>query len=270
MLEDPNNNMNDSELKIYKQISVDLPRTLTEYKLFTYDRVKSMMLRLLFVWAKRNPASGYVQGFNDLCSPFIATNFTNNLKFSFDNFDVDLDDLNSLSENDLFQIEADSYWCFKKMMDNLQTNYISGQPGLQNMLNVMEEIVKYVDIGLWKHLRKHDIIYLQFSFRWMNCYLMREFSLKLVIRLWDSYFSLNDSFNFFHLFVCACLLLNFSEKIKGMHEFTELIMYLQNLPTENWGIEDMNILIAKSYQIYLIYGDTIKNQYKHLLNISNS
>ena len=29
--------------------------------------------------------------------------------------------------------------------------------------------------------------YLQFAFRWMNNLLMREFPLKCVIRLWDSY-----------------------------------------------------------------------------------
>lgn len=266
MLEHPTENMNDSEMKIYKQIAVDLPRTFTEYKLFSIEKVRSMMLRLLFVWAKRNPASGYVQGFNDLCSCFIAIFFTNYLKFDLDTFNIDMDEFNKLSETDFFEIEADSYWCFKKMMDNIQTNYISGQPGLQNMLNIMEEIVKLVDIELWKHLRKCDISYIQFCFRWMNCFLMREFSIKLIIRLWDSYFSLNDSFNFFHLFVCACVLLNFSEKIKQTNEFTELILFLQNLPTNNWSISDMDVLIAKSYQVYQIYGDKVRNQYKNLIN----
>eukprot|EP00340_Litonotus_pictus_P011418 CAMPEP_0170538488 /NCGR_PEP_ID=MMETSP0209-20121228/103343_1 /TAXON_ID=665100 ORGANISM="Litonotus pictus, Strain P1" /NCGR_SAMPLE_ID=MMETSP0209 /ASSEMBLY_ACC=CAM_ASM_000301 /LENGTH=353 /DNA_ID=CAMNT_0010840189 /DNA_START=65 /DNA_END=1122 /DNA_ORIENTATION=+ len=244
MLQDPNKNMNDSELKTYKQISVDIPRTLTEYKLFTSSKVKKMMLRLLFVWAKRHPASGYVQGFNDLCSSFIAVFFSNYLKFSFDDFEVSDTDLNNLSEDHLFEIEADSYWCFKKMMDNIQTNYISGQPGLQKMMNIMEKIVKTVDYNLWKHLKKLDISYLQFSFRWMNCYLMREFSLKMIIRLWDSYFALNDSFNFFHLFVCACFLLNYSEKLKAMSEFQEVIMFLQNPPTNNWSEVDMNVLVA--------------------------
>jgi hypothetical protein len=256
--------MNDTELKIFKQISVDIPRTLTEYKLFTNTKIKNMMLRLLFVWSKRNPASGYVQGFNDLCSPFIAVFATNHLKFSSETFDAEESSINLLNEDQLFEIEADSYWCFKKMMDNIQTNYISGQPGLQKMLNIMEEIIKLVDNSLWKQLKKLDVSYLQFAFRWMNCYLMREFSLKLIIRLWDSYFSMSDSFNFFHLFVCACLLLNYSEKIKEMTEFQEVIMFLQNLPTNDWSIEDMNVLIARSYQVYLIYGNKIRVEYNKL------
>ena len=33
----------------------------------------------------------------------------------------------------------------------------------------------------------NSIDYLQFAFRWMNNLLMREFPLRCVIRLWDSY-----------------------------------------------------------------------------------
>ena len=68
--------MTELEYRMYKQINVDVPRTMTEYKLFTYDRVRKMSLRLLYVWSKRHPASGYVQGFNDLLTPFIAVFFT--------------------------------------------------------------------------------------------------------------------------------------------------------------------------------------------------
>ena len=264
MLSDPNSNMSDSELKTFKQISVDIPRTLTEYKLFNNERIKQMMLRLLFVWAKRNPASDYVQGFNDLSSTFIAVFFSTYLNFNFDienDIDINEKELEVLSDNILFEIEADSYWCFKKMMDNIQTNYISDQPGLQLMMNITEEIVKLVDPALYSHLRKLDVKYLQFSFRWMNCYLMREFSLKLIVRLWDTYFSMIETFNFFHLFVCACLLLNYSEQIKNMTEFQEIIMFLQKLPTTNWTLKDMDVLIAKSYQNFFLYGDIVKAQY---------
>lgn len=260
MLQDINE-MNDTETKIYKQIKVDIPRTLTEYKLFTNEKVKTMMLRLLFVWSKRNPASGYVQGFNDLCSPFIAVFFTNYLHFSIETFYVKDEEIDTLEEKQLFEIEADTYWCFKKTMENIQFNYVAGQPGLQRMLDIMEEIVKLVDNNLYNHLRKLEVLYTHFAFRWMNCYLMREFSLKLIIRLWDSYFSFSDSFNFFHLFVCACLLLNYSERVKKMTEFQEVILCLQNLDTRDWTIDDMDVLIARSYQIYLIYGSIIQHKF---------
>lgn len=258
ILEDPLKNMNESELKTYKQISVDVPRTMTEYKLFTYDRIRKMMLRLLYVWSKRHPAAGYVQGFNDLCTPFITVFISNYVKFSIDDLNIDEKVVNELSDEILMEVEADSYWCFTKMMDRIQTNYINNQPGLQRMMKKMEEIINRVDTQLARHIEKHEITFMQFSFRWMNCYLMREFPLKLIIRIWDTYFSEEDAFNSFHLFVCACLLLNFSENIKKMQEFQDVIMFLQNLPMHNWTLDEIEVLLAKSYQIHSLYGSQLE------------
>lgn len=40
---------------------------------------------------------------------------------------------------------------------------------------------------LYSHLESQNIEFLQFAFRWMNCLLMREMSLRNVIRMWDTY-----------------------------------------------------------------------------------
>jgi hypothetical protein len=40
---------------------------------------------------------------------------------------------------------------------------------------------------LSKHLQKHNVEFMQFAFRWMNCLLMRELSVKNTIRMWDTY-----------------------------------------------------------------------------------
>lgn len=264
-LEDPIKMMNEVDFKTYKQISVDVPRTMPEFKVFSYEIIRKMMLRLLFVWSMRHPASGYVQGFNDLISPFIAiflmsvikTNSSEEKLKDIDLYTLDFSEEfmknNGINENTLFEIEADCYWCFSKMMDKIQSNYTNNQPGLQKMMSKMEEIIKLLDNELNKHLQLNEVSFIQFSFRWMNCYLMREFSLKLIIRLWDTYFSEDNAFNHFHLFVCACLLLNFGEKIKKL-EFQETIMFLQNLPTNAWTISDIEILIAKAYQACVMYG----------------
>jgi hypothetical protein len=258
ILDNPGKNMTDSEMKIYKQISVDVPRTMPEYKLFSYDRIRKMMLRLLYVWSMRHPASSYVQGFNDLCTPFIVIFLAQYMKIDYDTLDVSEGDLYQLGEEVLLEVEADSYWCFTKMMDRVQNNYTHNQPGLTKMIKKMEEIIGLVDDGLIKHFEQFELTFLQFCFRWMNCYLMREFSLKLIVRLWDTYFSEEDAFNNFHLYVCATLLLNFAEKLKKMEEFQEIMMFLQNLPITNWGIEDIDILVAKAYQIHILYGKSIK------------
>jgi len=250
--------MNDSEFKTYKQISVDIPRTMPEYKLFSYEKIRKIMLRLLYVWSMRHPASGYVQGFNDLCTPFIVV-FLSQYVDSLDYNTLDIDEkiILSLNDDDLFEIECDSYGCFTSMMNKIQNNYTNNQPGLQKMVQKMEDIIKLVDNDVMLHFEELDIKVLQFSFRWMNCYLMREFSLKLIMRLWDTYFSEEDAFNNFHLFVCSCLLLNFSEKIKKL-DYQNLIMFLQSLPTNTWGVNDIEVLLARAYQINILYGKAIK------------
>jgi hypothetical protein len=264
LLENPSKNMNDSEMKIYKQISVDVPRTMPEHKLFLHDIIRKMMLRILYVWSMRHPASGYVQGFNDLCTPFLVIFIVQYMK-GLDieaTLDISEDSLINLGEDVLIEIEADTYWCFTKMMDRIQTNYTNNQPGLTLMISKMEQIINLVDDKLYKHLAQFDITFVQFSFRWMNCYLMREFSIKLIIRIWDTYFSEEDAFNNFHLYVCSCLLLNFSEKIKKMNEFQETMMFLQNLPMSNWSLDEIDILLAKAYQIQIMYGNLFEKSCK--------
>ena len=260
LLENPSKNMNDSEMKIYKQISVDVPRTMPEHKLFSFEIIRKMMLRVLYVWSMRHPASGYVQGFNDLCTPFFVifiTQYLNGIDIE-STLEINETVLFELGSDIIFEIEADSYWCFTKMMDRIQTNYTNNQPGLTLMITKMEEIIKLVDENLFNNLMGFDITFMQFSFRWMNCYLMREFSLKLIIRIWDTYFSEEDAFNNFHLYVCAGLLLNYSEKIKKMNEFQETMMFLQNLPMSNWTLEDIDVLLAKAYQIHTMFGNLVE------------
>jgi hypothetical protein len=59
------------EQEILRQILVDLPRTQPEMPLFHQEETQRCMERVLYVWAIRHPASGYVQGMNDLITPLI-------------------------------------------------------------------------------------------------------------------------------------------------------------------------------------------------------
>lgn len=262
-LSNPTNTvMNDQELGTYRQIQKDVPRTLPEYPMFQNETIKFMMTRVLYIWSMRHPASGYVQGLNDLTTPFFIVFF---LEY-FPNCDFNgllnknLDQIKeNVSENSFFDIETDIYFSLTKLLDRIQTNYTNNQPGIKKMMKSMEQIIKTVDEGLYNYLIKMEIDYIQFCFRWMNCFLMREFSLNLVIRLWDTYFSEENAFSEFHLYVCACLLLSFSEKLKKMTEFQEMIMFLQKLPTATWTEKDIEILLAKSYQIKELYSNKLKN-----------
>ena len=258
-LSNPEEVMNEEELKIYRQIQKDNPRTMPESSLFQNNKIQFMLTRVLYIWSLRHPASGYVQGFNDLCIPFFIVYFLE--KFPEKNVDTILklkeDEFKKLSEDTLTEIETTIYFSLTKLLDRIQTNYTINQPGITKMIKKMELIIEKVDPKLYEYLKKFEIDYVQFCFRWMNCFLIREFPVRLILRLWDTYFSEEKGFSEFHLYVCACLLLTFSEKLKAMTEFQELIVFLQNLPTANWSIEDLDVLLAKSYSIKMLYSNSI-------------
>lgn len=59
------------EGEILRQIQVDLPRTSPNTPFFHQAQVQQAMERILYIWAIRHPASGYVQGMNDLLTPLL-------------------------------------------------------------------------------------------------------------------------------------------------------------------------------------------------------
>merc|ERR1719352_822290 len=103
-----------------EQIRRDLPRIVVRgphsvrlQALVDSPRIHSVMERVLFLWAVRQPAAGYVQGLHDVLLPLL-------LVFCADAAQKCVDDL-----------EADSYWCLAKVLSEVVDHYTDGQPGLQ-------------------------------------------------------------------------------------------------------------------------------------------
>jgi hypothetical protein len=90
-----------------------------------------MVERILYIWAIRHPASGYVQGINDLVTPFLIV-------FLQEHVDQDVTrshcEVDSLPEAVRANIEADSFWCMTRVLDGIQDNYTFAQPGIQVLL----------------------------------------------------------------------------------------------------------------------------------------
>lgn len=295
------NSASNQEKALIHQIKIDVPRTLPHHSLFSDLTVQRALERILLMWAFRHPASGYVQGINDLVTPFfvvfledivrenmdkfnLKTNTTNeDMKESSNDNDIpskpsssveeDLEsgecfpprnvrskeqfiiEFSELSEEQKLSVESDCYWCVTKFIDCIQDNYTFAQPGIQRMVSNLEEIVGRIDAPLLNHLHKLETHFIQFSFRWMNCLLMRELPLNVVIRIWDTYISEGDSFPSFHTYVCASLLITFSEEIRGK-DFQEAMIFLQNLPTRNWSIEVIEPLLSQAYIWQTYYKDS--------------
>ena len=169
---------------VWHQISIDIPRTNPHIELYSYEATQRSLERILYVWAVRHPASGYVQGINDLVTPFWQVFL--GLYIGDHHIETGMDP-GQLPKSVLDAVEADSFWCLTKLLDGIQDHYIVAQPGIQRQVGALRDLTARIDSTLSKHLEQEGIEFIQFSFRWMNCLLMREISVKNTIRMWDTY-----------------------------------------------------------------------------------
>ncbi|KAF2321989.1 hypothetical protein GH714_005237 [Hevea brasiliensis] len=136
----PDTERSDDEINMLRQISVDCPRTVPDHFLPT----RTVMTVWVYARAIRHPASGYVQGINDLATPFLVVFLSEYLEGDIDNWSMD-----DLSPDKISDIEADCYWCLSKLLDGMQDHYTFAQPGIQRLVFKLKELV----VGLmWQHV----------------------------------------------------------------------------------------------------------------------
>ncbi|CAI4212247.1 unnamed protein product [Parascedosporium putredinis] len=186
---------------IWHQISIDVPRTNPHLELYGYEATQRSLERILYVWAVRHPASGYVQGINDLVTPFWQVFLS--VYIADPNIETGMDP-GQLPRAVLDAVEADSFWCLTKLLDGIQDHYIVAQPGIQRQAE-------------------------------------------------------EQGFSEFHLYVCAAFLVKWSDKLVKM-DFQEIMMFLQSLPTKDWGEKDIEMLLSEAY----IWQSLFKGSSAHL------
>lgn len=241
------------------QIAIDVPRTAPDSVLFKNPFVRESLARILYCWSIRRPASGYVQGINDLVTPFYQVFIDELVPAAFLRSGTDPQSGNSVSEEasaavtirvseDLLRnVEADVFWCLSLLLDTIQDNYTFSQSGISRQLQRMRDIVQRTDPKLLRHLDSEGITLIQFAFRWINCLLIREFPLHMIIRMWDTYLAEGDGgFSSFHIFVCAAFLCKWSDHLQIL-EFQDILLFLQNLPTASWTLADLEMLLSEAF-----------------------
>ncbi|XP_065184661.1 TBC1 domain family member 22A-like [Sycon ciliatum] len=245
--------LQDQHQQTFHQITIDIPR-MNPTSLFQQTIAQECFERLLYIWAMRHPASSYVQGMNDLATPFFVI-FLGAYLDPAEAQDAQTADLSKMSKDAIAEAEADTYWCLTKLMDGIQDNYTFAQPGIQVKVHKLKELVKRIDAPLFQHLEDNNITFLEFTFRWMNNLLIREVPLQCIIRLWDTYLCERDGFATFHPYVCAAFLVNFSKELRAQTDFQGLMIYLQNLPTSDWDERQMNEILASAFQWKYSFND---------------
>lgn len=61
--------------------------------------------------------------------------------------DVEIEncDVSLLPADELRVVEADSFWCFSKLLDGIQDNYTFAQPGIQIKVKALKDIISRVN-----------------------------------------------------------------------------------------------------------------------------
>ncbi|CAO3680342.1 unnamed protein product [Umbelopsis ramanniana] len=227
---------------LWHQIHIDIPRTNPGIPLYQSEATQMCLERILYLWSIRHPASGYVQGINDLVTPFFHVFLSMYIDDEAETYDVSL-----LPKEVLSVIEADSFWCLSKLLDGIQDNYTFAQPGIQRQIATLKELTCRIDAPLAMHLQNEGIEFIQFAFRWINCLLMREISLRNTVRMWDTYLAEgSEGFSEFHVYVCASFLATWSVQLKQM-DFQDIMIFLQQVPTSNWKEKDIELLLSQAY-----------------------
>ncbi|VAI34634.1 unnamed protein product [Triticum turgidum subsp. durum] len=235
----------------------DTERSDEEITMLRQDpQIQKSLERILYTWAIRHPASGYVQGINDLVTPFLIVFLSEHLEGNLDTWSME-----NLSLQDVSNIEADCYWCLSKFLDGMQDHYTFAQPGIQRLVFRLKELVHRIDEPLSKHIEEQGLEFLQFAFRWFNCLLIREVPFHLVTRLWDTYLAEGDYLPDFLVYISASFLLTWSEKLQKL-DFQEMVMFLQHLPTRNWAHHELEMVLSRAYMWHTMF----KSSPSHLAN----
>nr|AKF43334.1 Ypt/Rab-GAP domain of gyp1p superfamily protein [Melianthus villosus] len=246
----PDDERSDDEISMIRQIAIDCPRTVPDVPFFQQEQVRKSLERILYTWAIRHPASGYVQGINDLATPFLVIFLSEHLQGSVENWSM-----SDLSADKIYDVEADCYWCLSKLLDGMQDHYTFAQPGIQRLVFKLKELVTRIDEPVSKHMDEQGLDFLQFAFRWFNCLLIREIPFHLVNRLWDTYLAEGDALPDFLVYIYASFLLTWSEDLQKL-EFQEMVMFLQHLPTENWTHQELEIVLSRAYMWHSMFNNS--------------
>ncbi|KAG8748736.1 GTPase activating protein [Ceratobasidium sp. 414] len=145
---------------------------------------------------------GYVQGMSDLCAPIYVVCGAD---------------------------EAQTFWCFVRVMEQMTQNFLRDQSGMKKQLLTLQQLLAVMDPELYRHLEEADALNLFFCFRWVLIAFKREFPFDDVLRLWEVLWT-NYYTSQFVLFVALAVLESHRDVImRYLIEFDEILKYCNDL-----------------------------------------
>jgi hypothetical protein len=255
--------VNTEDLATMRQIRKDVPRTVGGVAMLQDARTQLLLERVLYLWAIRHPASGYVQGMNDILLPFLFCVVADRLDTDADvGRLVQLDAAawrtvrGTVADADWDEMEADTYWLLTAFLSIVQGNFTFTQSGTHTLTEKLEVVVRLVDPALSAHLRAVGVKFAEFAFRWMNCFMVRELPYAAAVRLFDTYCAEDQAFASFHVYVCAVYLGRLAPRLKAADDMADVIplLHAPSAMTE----EEVAELTSQAYLLQQLYGSRVE------------
>ncbi|KAM3300918.1 TBC1 domain family member 17 isoform X1 [Capsicum chacoense] len=156
---------------------------------------------ILLTYSFYNFDLGYCQGMSDLLSPILY----------------------------VMEDEAESFWCFVALMEQLGPNFNRDQNGVHSQLFALSKLVEILDNPLHNYFKQQDCLNYFFCFRWVLIQFKREFDFEKTMRLWEVLWTHYLS-KHLHLYVCVAILRRHRSKIIGEEmDFDTLLKFINEL-----------------------------------------
>lgn len=220
--------------ELQQQIEKDITRLYAEIPFFHTPEIRSILLRVLFIWSCLHKSTSYRQGMHELLGPIVwlasreSVDHMTILEASkYPVLEVALD---------YRYVEHDAFTLFSKLMERMGDLYEhvtpASQPTPPDQLPPVTPILRkcsrvYVllknrDPDVYRQLTALEIEPQLFMIRWLRCLFTREFHLEDVMILWDGIFGDDGNGQSFDLMDYLCLaMLKFirSDLLRGDQSF---------------------------------------------------
>jgi hypothetical protein len=93
------------------------------------------------------------------------------------------------------------------------------------MYQKVDEVLKRLDKDLIAHFEKENLDFYSIVLKWIICLLLRQFTPRLGLRIFDTYIVDDPPFHKFCIYIFIAIILKWSKKLKKMH-FEDIMIFL--------------------------------------------
>lgn len=198
--------------------------------------VSQMYYRAMALTSRRRAAVGYVQGMCDIYGAFLEVFLER--------------PSGGAEERGDLEAEAMSYFCFSKILDQVQDHFVDKQEGLQRAIDRIGGLIQATDPGVHACLQGMGLETKFFAYNWLATFLFREFRGTFLREVLDAHFSLGISeFLPFNEAFCASLVISLRAEILRM-DFNDALTLLHQVGDIPWTHQKMREVLSLAFVIY--------------------